>query len=955
MSSLPRILVIDDNPEIHRDFRKVLSADDDSSATLDAAEAVLFGSTAPPPRTAAFEVDCASQGEEGLAMVQRALAADRPYAIAFVDMRMPPGWDGLETIARLMPADPRLQLVICTAFSDYSWQQLTQRLGTPDRLLILKKPFDPIEILQLSHALAAKWEMARRSEGERDRLEAAVAQRTAELAKANAVLNSSVLELRTTVAQLGRSEAKFRAVVESAAAAIAIIDERGAIWLWNPGAERLFGWRSDEAIGRLIGGMVPGLASLPAPDLAGPAQLAGTARNGRKLELEVSLSRWQSDDGRFACCIIQDIGPRKQSEAAILQARDAAEVAANARSDFLAVVSHELRTPMNGILGMTDLLLETPLDAEQREFACTVRTCATSLLGQINEILDFSRIEAGRMDLQNIDFDPRSAAEDVLELLHPLARGKGLELILAVDAAVPWLVDGDPTRFKQILTNLVGNALKFTACGSVTVTLRPRADAPEVLQIEVEDTGIGILPEALDRLFEPFTQMEPPGTRRHGGTGLGLAICRRLAVLMGGRIGVDSTPGRGSRFWCELPLPARPEPPDRAAGTDLAGLRVLHVDASATSRAALANMLAEAGLVCHGADGPEAALALASAAQEPYAAAVVECRGSRAECLALAARLRDSGGPPTLLLVRDARPGLGAEARAAGAVGLLVHPLERGQLHEALRIIRSGGHIGTGMLTRHSLAERRRRRRPWVLLAISQASDRRLALVQLQRLGCRVDLCRTDDLAEACSRRAYALLLADFTEAGTPDPAILHARLPTGHDTVVLAWGGSEVSIACGIDGVVSRPFTAPGFEALILGHLPPVLDRRRDDVRVQDPAGPAIDPNRLGDRAATRLSEFARCLPPMVSAVMLAIARGDADGVRKTAGALSVLCSDAGALPLAALAEELERLGEASDMPGCSQVAGELHHALRHALAAIGSWGSAGSAGSAPRPPTGR
>jgi signal transduction histidine kinase/DNA-binding response OmpR family regulator len=671
-------------------------------------------------------------------------------------------------------------------------------------------------------------------------------------------------------------------------------------------------------------------------------QLPGTSRDGRQLELEISVSRWRSDDGEFACCIIQDIGPRKRSEAAIIQARDAAEIAASARSDFLAVVSHELRTPMNGILGMTDLLLETPLDGEQREFASTVRSCATGLLGQINEILDFSRIEAGRMDLQSIDFDPRSAAEDVLQLLVPLARGKGIELILAVDAAVPWLVDGDPTRFKQILTNLAGNAVKFTQRGSVTVSLRPREDAPDVLLLEVEDTGIGIAPEAQASLFEPFVQIEPPGTRRYGGTGLGLAICRRLTGLMGGRIGLDSAPGRGSRFWCELPLPARPEPVDPAIGCDLAGVRVLHVDASATGRAAMSGLLAGSGIVCDGAEGPDAALALVAATQEPYAAAVVECRGGRAEGLALATRLRDADGPPTLLLVRDARPGLGAEARAAGAAGLLVHPIARGQLHEALRVIRSGGHVGTGMLTRHSLAERRRRRRPYVLLAADDVSDRRQALIRLERLGCRVDLCRTGELADACSRRAYDLLLADFAGDGAPDPAILHARLPTGHNSVLLAWLGSGGAAPLGIDGVVARPLAPAAFEATILHHLPS-LDRRREDAAGGlDPVHAAIDFARLGDEATTRLTEFARSLPAMVSAVMLAIARGDADGISNAAGALRNLCSDSGALPLAALAEEFERLGEARDIPGCAQAAGELHSALQHTLAALGSWGSA-------------
>ncbi len=936
MSSAFRILVIDDNPDIHLDFRKVLCGGSDSGRALDAAESLLFGSTASAPQRSPFEIDSANQGEAGLALVHRAIAEGRPYAVAFVDMRMPPGWDGLETITQMMPADPRLQLVICTAFSDYSWQQLTQRLGTSDRLLILKKPFDPIEILQLAHTLTMKWSMALHATGERHRLETAVTERTTELALANTVLNRSVLELRTTVAQLGRSEARFRAVVESAAAAFVIIDARGAIWLWNPGAERLFGWSAAETVGRMIGSLVDGITPLPRILADHPLELSGTARDGRRLELEISLSRWQTDDGEFACCIMQDIGPRKQAHQAIIVARDAAESAASARSDFLAVVSHELRTPMNGILGMTDLLLETALDGEQREFAGTVRSCASSLLGQINEILDFSRIEAGKMDVQSIEFDPRSAAEDVLELLAPMAQGKGLDLVLAVDASVPWLASGDPARFKQILTNLIGNALKFTASGSVEVELQPLEDVPEVLRLSVVDTGIGIAREDQPALFEPFVQVESPITRRYGGTGLGLAICRRLVTLMGGRMGLESTPGDGSRFWCELPLPARPDPVDAAARA-LDGLHLMHVDSSATGREALASLVVGSGITCVGVADPDTAMALIETENEPFSVVVAECRNGTSEGLVFAKRINDADGPPVLLLVRDAKPGLGAQARAAGAAGLLVHPVGRGQLHEALRVIRSGGHVDTGMITRHSLAERRRRCQPWILVAIGDLSERRWLLIRLQHLGCRVDVCTTLALAESCSRRAYNLIIADFSADGVSDPAILHARLPAGHETTLLAWVGSGGAMPAGCDGVLDSGLDPAAFEAELQRHLT-AADRRTMVLQEidADPVSAAIDVGRLGTDRMERLAELAGSLPAMVSAVMLAIARNDPEGVHSTATVLHRLCLGSGALPLAALAEQFEHLGAARDMSGCARAAGELHSALRHALASL-------------------
>ncbi len=929
MSDPHRILVIDDNPEIHADFRKVLMARVSGSEALAEAESLLFGDRPTAARPVAFTVDVASQGEDGLALVQRAIAEGRPYAAAFVDMRMPPGWDGLETIERLMPADPQLQLVICTAYSDYSWQQLAQQLGSPDRLLILKKPFDPIEILQLAHALGAKWTLARQADGERGRLERAVAERTSELALANTVLNRSVLELRTTVAQLGRSEARFRGVVESAAAAIVIIDERGSIWLWNPGAERVFGWSAADVVGRNIGDMVPALAALPADTAGHPLELPGRSRDGGSIELEISLSRWQTDDGIFACCIMHDIGPRKQAQAAILQARDAAEQAAAARSDFLAVVSHELRTPMNGIIGMSDLLLETGLDAEQREFAGTVRNCAATLLGQINEILDFSRIEAGRMEVQQIDFDPRSAGADVLELLIPQARAKGLELLLKVDAVVPGQVAGDPTRFKQILTNLIGNAVKFTTRGRITVSLRRHCDVDDVLVIEVEDTGIGISSEVQEVLFEPFVQIESAITRRHGGTGLGLAICRRLTSLMGGRIGYDSEPGRGSRFWCELPMPARPDPVDEHGG-GLDGLRVLCVDPNPSGREATAGLLAGTGVaMTHAADADDG-LAILGAAQDAVDVVLIECRSGDDDGLAVAARFQDADAPPILLLVRNAKPGLGGEARDLGVAGLLTHPLIPGQLREALCMIRTGGRIGTGMLTRHSLNERRRRRRPWVLLAVTDAAYQHHALIRLQELRCRIDVCAPGELAAACSRRRYHLALADFAATDAPDPDIVRSGVLPGGRTVLLSYGHGEGRSMPGVDGVVPGPPAVAGFEAEIRRHLP---DRRDSDVGI-DPVITAIDAGRLGTRE--RIETFALTLPASASAVMLAVARNDLDAVRLAAEALHGLCQEAGAMPLAALAEEFIRLAVVRDLPACARAAGELHELLRHALAAL-------------------
>jgi len=433
-------------------------------------------------------------------------------------------------------------------------------------------------------------------------LELRVAERTAEL------------ESRT--AALAESETRTRLIVETALDAIITIDHRGRITEFNPAAERTLGYRRDEVIGQVLGEIIvpPRLRESHRAGLERHLETGQARILGRRIELpalrkdgaeivaeltvtrmplagppsftgflrDVTEARRAQEELRGSMEELREARSRAERQAAQLlqqasdleRARDQALEATRVKSGFLANMSHEIRTPLNSLMGMTSLLQDTDLALEQREYAEAIHSCSKTLLAIINDILDFSKIEAGRMTLEVVEFDPRDLTREAVTWLASRAAEKQLRLECRVDDGLPRRLMGDPVRLRQVLMNLVGNAIKFTATGGVNVRVGGRPDGPGrfALRIEVDDTGIGIPPDQHHSVFESFTQADGSTTRRFGGTGLGLAICRQLVELMRGRIGLTSEPGQGSTFWVEVSLlaasPSAGSPDDDAPAAD---------------------------------------------------------------------------------------------------------------------------------------------------------------------------------------------------------------------------------------------------------------------------------------------------------------------------------------------------------------------------------------------------
>ena len=763
--------------------------------------------------------------------------------------------------------------------------------------------------------------------------------------------------------ELRYTEEKYRSIFENAIEGIFQTTPEGSYMSVNPALASIYGYDSpDELMSRVThiarqlyvrpGRRAEFVAAMLEKGSVTDFESQIYRRDGSLIWISERAREVRDGDGKLLYYegTVEDVTARREAEEAIKKARDAALESARLKSEFLANMSHEIRTPMNGIIGMTGLLLDTELTPKQKDFAQTISSSSDALLTIINDILDFSKIEAGMLVFEEIEFELDAVMEGSVELLAARAAAKGIELVSLVYDDVPVCLRGDPGRLRQVLTNLIGNAIKFTAQGEVAVRAKcvHSDDTHVTVRFSVQDTGIGIDQKTQDKLFQAFVQADGSTTRKFGGTGLGLAICKQLVAGMGGEIGVNSDPGKGSEFWftARYEKQAYGMVPPRPA--DLKDVRVLIVDDNETNRSVLQHLFSSWQMLEQEAAGGSQALTILNAEAsrgKMFDLAVLDMQMPGIDGLELARRMKKDPRFASVRLVMLTSVDQQDDAdvlRETGVDAYLTKPLKQSQLFECLRNVMSADvetrEIKSGLVALHVHAEAEEKpaapdRRLRILIAEDNPVNQRVALFQLQKLGFLADVVDNGRLAlEALAKSNYDLVFMDCQMpeldgyAATRD---LRASEAGERHTWVIAMtansleGDRQKCLDAGMDDYVSKPVKPEKLQAAIdrFTGLKAVERETRETGAVG-----AIDPKIIagfremdieGEESilAKLIDVFIENTPRVLQEARASLARRMSPQLERAAHTLKGSCSNFGAERMRKACESLETVARGGEL----------------------------------------
>jgi two-component system, sensor histidine kinase and response regulator len=812
----------------------------------------------------------------------------------------------------------------------------------------------------------------------REDLERRVDERTTEL-------EQEVADRQRAQEALRESEGKIRLLLDSAAEAIFGIDREGRFSFCNPATLRMLGYEDGQALlgksahevmhhSRADGSRYP-IEECP---------IVQSRMKGAGIHLDSEVF-WRSDGTSFpaeywaypirkegeivgAVITFLDITVRKRAQAALLEAKEAAEAGSRSKSEFLANMSHEIRTPMNGIIGMTELALDTTLTGEQREYLNLAKSSADSLLHIIDDILDFSKIEAGKLELEKTEFKIRDLFKDTLRTLAVRADKKGTEVSLRVSPDVPVAVVGDPTRLRQLLVNLVGNSIKFTVGGNIHVNTdrEPGGESEIRLRISVSDTGIGIPHEKQQVIFEPFSQADGSTTRRFGGTGLGLTISRQLVELMGGRMWLESEVGKGSAFYFTCAFEKGMESDsgeEKAAGLIPAGLNVLIVDNSPTNHLILGEMLANWRMnATMASSGSEAMSALEKARNSgrPFSIVLLDARMPDIDGLQILERIHGNPGMASaviMMLSIERQKSDAARCRELGVDQILNKPISQSELLDAILSVLGLKVAGKQFVEMSSPAPANPSAHSLnILLAEDNLVNQKLAIRLLEKAGHRVTLANTGREAFEASERQEApefdVVLMDIQmpemDGMEATAAIRGRERKSGKHVPILAMtahamrGDREKCLASGMDGYISKPI----HPAALFAEIDRCLTRHEGSKEMVDQSGPSgeqVDRASLLERVegdeellVEMVNLFQQDAPNLLAAIRDSLQAGDMTVLERSAHSLKGAAGNLSAKAAAAAASQLEKDAKNKATAAAKTSFVEVERALKNLLPAL-------------------